>query len=130
MTLPPTGVPPEMQEDGALGWGPKTLKLIDPVGEKPPEKAPETEDPAIGLPVVPAAGALSEREGLAGGVPVAREKISAAPPRSKPRSPINAVVASEESATALPNPSRGEPESLRSVAAGVELELQEFSEEL
>jgi len=52
----PTVVPPEVQVVGAVDWGPKTVKVIVPVGLAPPERIEEMLEVAMVLPAVPVAG--------------------------------------------------------------------------
>jgi hypothetical protein len=56
----PTVVPPVAQDVGALGCGPNTVKLMDPVGDVPPESVALTADAAIAVPAEPVDGAVIE----------------------------------------------------------------------
>jgi hypothetical protein len=60
----PTWVPPEVHEPGGEDCGPKTLKVIVPPGEDPPDRIPEMAEAEIDAPVVPIDGALADRDGL------------------------------------------------------------------
>lgn len=60
----PIVVPPE-QLVGAFGCGPKTLNVIVPDGEEPPDNPAAIDDPRIALAAVPTDGADIERAGLA-----------------------------------------------------------------
>jgi hypothetical protein len=61
----PTVVPPVEQLVGAEDSGPKTLKVIVPVGLEPLAKALETAVGAMVVPAVPPAGPVAETVGLA-----------------------------------------------------------------
>lgn len=61
----PTVVPPDVQVVGALGWGPKALKVMVPVALEPEDPArPELiDEAAMVVPAVPAAGPEAVRAG-------------------------------------------------------------------
>jgi hypothetical protein len=52
----PTAVPPEVQVVGAEAWGPKTVKVMVPVGLDPPERSDEILPAEMAVPAVPVAG--------------------------------------------------------------------------
>lgn len=54
----PTVVPPLAQLVGALDCGPKTVKVIVPVGELPEASTAEREEAAIAPPLVPLEGVV------------------------------------------------------------------------
>lgn len=56
----PTVVPPLVQDEGAVVWGPNTLKVIvPPAPAVPPERVDEIELAAIAVPEVSVAGAAA-----------------------------------------------------------------------
>ena len=62
-------VVPALQSVGALAWGPKTLKVILPIGAEPPASFAATAVGAIWLPTAPVAGAAAVRLGRTGLAP-------------------------------------------------------------
>jgi hypothetical protein len=58
----PTVVPPLVQVDGALAWGPNTLNVIVPVAPIPPDNAELMELAAIAVLVASVAGPLADVE--------------------------------------------------------------------
>ena len=52
----PTLVPPEVQVVGAEARGPKTVKVMVPVGLDPPERSDEILPAEMAVPAVPVAG--------------------------------------------------------------------------
>jgi hypothetical protein len=61
----PAGDPPLVHVVGAEVCGPKTVKVIVPVGLAPPARVPDTELVAIAVPAVPVPGPLAVRVGEA-----------------------------------------------------------------
>jgi hypothetical protein len=59
----PTTCHPAPHDVGALAAGPKTLNVIVPPGEDPPDSTADTADGAIALPDVPDDGALTDNAG-------------------------------------------------------------------
>jgi hypothetical protein len=56
----PTVVPPLVHVDGAVVWGPNTLKVTVPVAPAvAPDKVELTDDAATAVPAVPVAGPLA-----------------------------------------------------------------------
>ena len=61
--LVPMVLPPEVQDVGAVAWGPKTVKVTVPVGLEPPERVAEMLLAVTALPAVPLEGPVAEKAG-------------------------------------------------------------------